>query len=513
VLAFFTIIHCIFVYIFPLAPDECYYWQWSRHLDWGYYDQGPMVAWVIRAGCMIFGDTPFGVRSGIILTCFLLQLFTYLIAKDLFGPRTAFLALVISSITPFALIGSFIATYDPLVVMFYAGAIYWSCKALFFNKWWSWFGVGACLGLGLLSKHTMIFFVPCLFLFLLSDSRHRQWLKRWEVYAAFLFAILIYTPNLVWQNGHDWITFKHLFLLTGKGLDMPFPRRLGDFVGSQIALITPILFFTMMASLVWSYKIRKTEGGDKLWLLTCVSLPVLALFTAMTLKSKVQANWAICGWVTPPIIWVAWLSRDEKISSTVVDRLQTWRDHLRPFTGKLTLFTVGFCGLASAMLSWPDARAALHLKVASRLDQMNKLYGGEELATAALPIMQEMEKETGGKVTAAAVTYDNASRIAFYLPHKPETYCFYLNTRLNSYYLWQEKNRPAIGSGVLIADDLQPDDPKLPRLRDIFDRVVPVAEPVQVFRRPLYVEPVHTFYLYKCYGFRPNPAAEIISGG
>src|ERR1700751_6314441 len=46
----------------PLTFDEAYYWMWSKHLAGGYYDHPPMVAFVIRAGTMIAGDTELGVR-------------------------------------------------------------------------------------------------------------------------------------------------------------------------------------------------------------------------------------------------------------------------------------------------------------------------------------------------------------------------------------------------------------------------------------------------------------------
>src|SRR5438552_6577273 len=39
-----------------LAPDEAHSWDWSRHLDWSYYSKGPLVAWIIRASCEIFGN-------------------------------------------------------------------------------------------------------------------------------------------------------------------------------------------------------------------------------------------------------------------------------------------------------------------------------------------------------------------------------------------------------------------------------------------------------------------------
>ena len=46
--------------LLPLSADEAYYWLWSRHLAAGYYDHPPAIAFVIRAGTLLFGDTPFG---------------------------------------------------------------------------------------------------------------------------------------------------------------------------------------------------------------------------------------------------------------------------------------------------------------------------------------------------------------------------------------------------------------------------------------------------------------------
>ena len=47
-----------------LIPEETYYWNYSRHLDIGYLDHPPMVAWLIKLGTLLFGDTEFGVRFG-----------------------------------------------------------------------------------------------------------------------------------------------------------------------------------------------------------------------------------------------------------------------------------------------------------------------------------------------------------------------------------------------------------------------------------------------------------------
>ena len=47
-----------------LLPEEAYYWNYSRHLDIGYLDHPPMVAWLIRLGTAAFGQSQFGVRIG-----------------------------------------------------------------------------------------------------------------------------------------------------------------------------------------------------------------------------------------------------------------------------------------------------------------------------------------------------------------------------------------------------------------------------------------------------------------
>ena len=52
----FRVCYLFFWGPYDLAPDEGHYWDWSRHLDWSYYSKGPLVAWIIRAGCALFGD-------------------------------------------------------------------------------------------------------------------------------------------------------------------------------------------------------------------------------------------------------------------------------------------------------------------------------------------------------------------------------------------------------------------------------------------------------------------------
>ena len=62
VIAIATLLRVLVGARLPLVPDETYYWEWSRHLSFGYFDHPPMLAWSIRIGTAIFGDHPIGVR-------------------------------------------------------------------------------------------------------------------------------------------------------------------------------------------------------------------------------------------------------------------------------------------------------------------------------------------------------------------------------------------------------------------------------------------------------------------
>ena len=490
----FAALHLHLALRFPLAPDETYYWEWSRRPAWGYYDQGPMIAWWIRAGCFLFGETQLGIRAPIIVAFALTQVFIYLLARDLAGFRPAILALALSGITPMALAGGFIATYDPLVALFWAASLYFATRAVFHDSRPAWLALGVCFGLGMLSKHTMVLLAPCLLLFLLHYAQ-RRWLRRAEPYMALAVGLAIYSPNLLWQARHEWVTFDHLFNLTGKGTDHAFPRRFGDFLGSQVGLITPLVFLGFVIALFWAFRTRHEELGERMRLLFCASAPVLVLFLLMTAKSKVQANWAVTGWVAPPILFAAWLAH-----------------------GGIRVRQFGYaagalCGLLSILMIVPEIRAMIGVRIPKGWDQMNKLYGGRILGSYLQAERDRMQREIGRRVRVGSTTYDATSRISFYLNGQPEACNLFLGTRPNSYLLWHEAECPNPGDHMILSDDHAPGEPGRPPFEAVFERVEPIRAGIPVWRAGIYREPVHTYYLYRCFNYRPNPSFERPTGG
>src|SRR5216683_6237432 len=102
----------------PISFDEAYYWMWSKNLAGGYYDHPPGVAFVIRLGTIIAGDTELGVRLVSILLALPMSWAVYRSAAILFGgQRVAATAAILLNVTLMAAVGTLIVTPDaPLLV-------------------------------------------------------------------------------------------------------------------------------------------------------------------------------------------------------------------------------------------------------------------------------------------------------------------------------------------------------------------------------------------------------------
>src|SRR3954468_8035457 len=120
-----------------LSGDEAQYWDWSRQLDLSYYSKGPLVAYIIRISCSIFGDTMQAVRYPAILFGSLTLVITYLLARKLFrSDRVALGAALLYHIVPMFVAGSVLMTIDPPYFLCWALATYLLAIAVFDGKRW-----------------------------------------------------------------------------------------------------------------------------------------------------------------------------------------------------------------------------------------------------------------------------------------------------------------------------------------------------------------------------------------
>ena len=169
-----------------LLPEETYYWNYSRHLDLGYLDHPPMVAWLIHAGTTLFGETEFGIRSGAILCGAIASVYVYRLTRDLFGEDSALVALALMQALPFFFFSGLMMTPDVPLTAAWAALLYYLEQALIRGRTCAWWRAGLCLGLGLLSKYTILMVAPAAFIFMVWDAPSRRWFRHWAPYAALI---------------------------------------------------------------------------------------------------------------------------------------------------------------------------------------------------------------------------------------------------------------------------------------------------------------------------------------
>lgn len=271
--------------LLPLSADEAYYWLWSQHLSPGYYDHPPAIAWLIRAGTMLFGDTPFGVRFVGILLSLPASWFVWqsaaLFLKD---TDRAALAALLFNLTLMISVELLAATPDMPSVVASAAFVYFLAKVQQSGDGRWWLAAGAAAGLGLLSKYSALFLGLGTLFWLLLDARQRKWLMTVWPYLGGSVALLIWMPHLIWQAQHDWMTFTFQFGRVGSG--QVTLKYLGEFLGAQLGLATPLIFLLMVVGL-W----RASRRGRDTLVLAVLAWTGIAYFLQHALHDRVQGNW------------------------------------------------------------------------------------------------------------------------------------------------------------------------------------------------------------------------------
>ena len=254
-----------------LAEDEAYYWMWGQRLDTGYFDHPPAIAYLIRLGTELLGDTERGVR---LLTVLLGGAVALLCATTRTAadrpPGQALLIAVTLCAMPLFSLGGLLATPDvPLAAAWALGL--WAAsreRPLL---------LGLAAGLAMLSKYTGLLLLPCL---LLAEPRR---LRERSTWLAVGIAGLIYAPNALWNLQHDQVSWRFQLEHAASG-----GSRL-DFLGAQVGLVSPILFGVLAAW--WCVGWRGDRVERLCW---WSSLPLLVL----ALLSGGEANWAAPAYVS-----------------------------------------------------------------------------------------------------------------------------------------------------------------------------------------------------------------------
>lgn len=272
----------------PLTFDEAYYWIWSKHLAFGYYDHPPGVALVIRLGTMIAGDTELGVRLISILLALPMSFAVFRTAEILFGRRVAANATILLNVTLMAAVGTLIVTPDSPLLVTSSFVLFFLAKVLESGRGAWWLAVGVATGLALASKYTAMFFGPAIVIWLISVPKLRRWFASPWLYLGGLTALAVFSPVILWNADHHWVSFiKQL----GRSEVVQFkPAFIGELIPTQIAFATPFVFVLGAMGL---YALSRRDGGAlaSRALVNAMFWTITLYFLWHSLHARVEANW------------------------------------------------------------------------------------------------------------------------------------------------------------------------------------------------------------------------------
>lgn len=467
---------------FLLVPDEANYWQWSRYLDIGYHDHPPMIAWTIHLATRIFGNTEFAVRLPTVLGITIASCYLCLLAARWFSCRCAFHVALVSQALLLINGSALIATPDGLLLPCWAAACYHASQALERDTLGQWLLTGIWFGLGLLSKYTMLLFLPSLFFCMILVPVYRGKLLRFKPWLGLICGFILFTPVIVWNARHNWATFRHVLFQGGVDNSAFFTLRyLGDFFGSQAALVSPVFFLFILAAWLTGWTSKRLRPGDGPFLIF-MSLTTFLVFTLLAFHVRIYGNWPAPAYLTAIILIAALFSPGQQGYK---------KSHYRLWNFGMGLAYFMSCAVL-IQLVYPVLPVRVDLDRTAR-----ETRGWMEIGRVVDEAVKTMQRPD--QTFIFGLRYQFASELAFYMPGQPETVSINRWARPNVYDFWFTDKMLLGQDGVGLIENKT----SVNQLREVFTKVDPPEE-IPIYRESLWFgkELVHTLYVARCYNFQ-----------
>lgn len=481
-----TIVRLLLAGAAPLLPQEAYYWSWSRHLDWSYFDHPPLATYSIALTTAVCGQTVFGIKLASVLWSLGWNLVWARLVLDMYGDRRlAFWSLAALNLTVVYEIFGLGPTPDAPLVFAWSAAILalWKVVQTGLGRWW--FVAGALIGVSWLAKYSGVLLLPVVLLLLVSSPTQRHWLARPQPWLAVLVAVAFFTPVLWWNSQHDWVSLAFQSSRRVGQMGGFQPRYFAMLVGTQFLLLTPYLFVIVVATL-WRdgrhwLAGRLDDRARLLWLSGAVPIFV---FTLVSLRSLVKINWLGPAYFSLVILGVHHLLQQ-------ADGLRRLRRGL--------LGSAVFLLVAGAIFAVPNLPIP---------GDLNTWSGWPEAAARVAKVEQQV-RAGGGKAFVFSPNYKISSLIRFYLPGQPRTYAqdIYGEKALQFDYFPLASDLKG-QTGILVLSDQDQGDLDLARLAPFFDR----CELADTLQDDAYGRHTRRVDIYRCLNYRGHPPRKAAGG-
>lgn len=241
----------------------------ARHLAWGYVAYPPVTPFFGRLSLTLFGTSLAGFRFFAALAQAGAVLLTGLMARELGGGRSAQLVAATAAV-PFCLASGALMQYVAFDYLFWVLTAYFVARLLRSDEERWWIAIGCAIGLGMMTKYTMGFFVIGVVVAVLMTQNRRHLGSKW-LWIGVVLSILIFLPNLIWQTHHHFISLDFLRQIHERDVRI---GRTQDFLPGQLKL-------TLLAAPLWCaglFFCLVSKAGSRFRMLGWMYVVLLTLF-------------------------------------------------------------------------------------------------------------------------------------------------------------------------------------------------------------------------------------------
>lgn len=270
--------------LIPLSADESYYWVWSQNLQLSYYDHPAMVAWLFKIGSL-FPDSL--IRWPAVILFHLGFLFWFKLAKNIISEKNLSLWFLACNLCPLLGPGSLVVTPDLPLFFFFSTSLYYFVQSLKNPSFKNYAFFGSCLGLGFLSKYTIVLPAALFYIFIVWQKRLEH-LKIKPLLTIFFFGLFFSSPVFVWNALND---FKSFSFQIKHGLH----ENVWDWRWFPAYLIGTLLLL-FPANFMWAIRARPLFSQDESYrnlftLMRFLGFGGLGFFLLTSLRASVELNW------------------------------------------------------------------------------------------------------------------------------------------------------------------------------------------------------------------------------
>lgn len=391
--------------------DELYFIEAGDRLAWGYVDQPPLTPFIARlAG--LFDHSFLALRLLPALTIGGLIMLSAAFARRFGGGAFAqtFAALAVGTGGIFLALGHLLstATFDVLV---WALLIYLVIRVIQTGETRLWLPVGALAGIGLLNKWTVLFIVMGLLAGLLLTPERRL-LRTPYLWAGLAIALVIWSPNIVWQSQNGWPFFDMAESLRAEGVE---DANSFLFAPLQILLIGPL------TSPIWIAGLASLFRDDRLRPYRFIGWAfVVLLVTFVALASKPY-------FLAP--VYVPLLAAGSVVTERFLGRPRRW---LTPTSVAGAVLVGGLVGLPISLpVLSPDALAETPINEINQ--ELGETYGWKPLVRQVAAVYAEMAPVGRSHSTVFTASYGEAGAVDLY---GPDLGLPNASSGHNNYWLW-----------------------------------------------------------------------------